>query len=151
MKKLLLTTAIIMAMGGTAALAHHPAEDMVDPDIYAMINENLLEADSPHLDMTFDDMGGMTSDSNSDNASESSTFAGAAASDGMGREDADEVGAATESADGVRNSGIEEGGDFESAGAQFSENVEDVGSAENQREDSNSDDDFVAPGPGSQR
>ena len=59
MKKLLLTTAIIMAMGSTAAIAHHPAEDIVDPEIYAMIDENVSDV---HAAMTFDDMGGDTID-----------------------------------------------------------------------------------------
>ena len=59
MKKLLLTTAIIMAMGTTAAFAHHPAADIVDPEIYAMIDENVSDV---HAAMTFDDMGGDTID-----------------------------------------------------------------------------------------
>ena len=54
MKKLLLTTAIVMSFGTTAAFAHHPAVDMVDEDTYLMIDENLI--DTPHYDMTFDDM-----------------------------------------------------------------------------------------------
>ena len=54
MKKLLLTTAIIMSFGGTAAFAHHPAADIVDPDIYVMIDENVSDV---HADMTFEDMG----------------------------------------------------------------------------------------------
>lgn len=55
MKKLVITTAIAMAFGSTAAFAHHPAADIVDPEIYAMIDENV--ADTPHADLTFDDMG----------------------------------------------------------------------------------------------
>lgn len=54
MKKTLLTSAILIAMSSTAGLAHHPAEDMVDPEIYAMIEENISEV---HLEMVFDDMG----------------------------------------------------------------------------------------------
>ena len=60
MKKILLTTAITMAIGSTAAFAHHPAEDIVDPEIYAMIDENV--ADTPHADLTFDDMGSDATD-----------------------------------------------------------------------------------------
>ncbi len=59
MKKLLLTTAIAIAMGSTAAFAHHPAADVVDPDVYDMIDENVSDI---HPDMTFDDMGGDTTD-----------------------------------------------------------------------------------------
>jgi hypothetical protein len=55
MKKLTFTTAIFMAATTTAALAHHPAVDMVDADTYAMISENV--ADTPHVDLVLDDMG----------------------------------------------------------------------------------------------
>ncbi len=41
------------------AWSHHPAADIVDPDIYAMIDS--LVADTPHADLVFTDMGmGMT-------------------------------------------------------------------------------------------
>jgi len=36
------------------AYAHHPAADMVDPEVYAMIEENISDV---HLAMEFDDMG----------------------------------------------------------------------------------------------
>ncbi len=55
MKKTLLTTALFLSMAGTSVHAHHPAADIVDPEIYAMIDENV--ADTPHADLTFDDMG----------------------------------------------------------------------------------------------
>ena len=54
MKKLLLTTAIAIAFASTAAFAHHPAADIVDPEIYLMIDDNVSEV---HADMEFDDMG----------------------------------------------------------------------------------------------
>lgn len=54
MNKILLTTTVIALMTGTSAIAHHPAEDIVDPDIYAMIDENVSDA---HAEMVFDDMG----------------------------------------------------------------------------------------------
>jgi len=54
MKKMLFATAVAMAFGTTAAFAHHPAADIVDPDIYAMIDENVSDT---HAEMTFDDMG----------------------------------------------------------------------------------------------
>jgi len=54
MKKLLLTTAIAMAFASTAAFAHHPAEGIVDDDIYDMIDENVSDV---HAEMTFYDMG----------------------------------------------------------------------------------------------
>jgi hypothetical protein len=41
------------------AWSHHPAADIVDPEIYAMIDS--LVADTPHADLVFSDMGmGMT-------------------------------------------------------------------------------------------
>lgn len=38
-----------------SVMAHHPAADIVDPDIYAMIDS--LVADTPHADLEFSDMG----------------------------------------------------------------------------------------------
>ena len=55
MKMKLLTTAIAIAFASTGAFAHHPAADIVPPEIYEMIDENV--SDTPHADMVFDDMG----------------------------------------------------------------------------------------------
>ena len=55
MNKPLLITAFITAIASTSVFAHHPAADIVDPEIYSMIDENV--ADTPHADLTFDDMG----------------------------------------------------------------------------------------------
>ena len=54
MKMHILTAAIVMALSGTVAYAHHPAADRVDPEIYAMIDENVSDV---HAEMTFDTMG----------------------------------------------------------------------------------------------
>jgi hypothetical protein len=54
MKTLTYTTALFMAMAATSVFAHHPAEGMVPEATYETINENLLEATSPHLDMDLD-------------------------------------------------------------------------------------------------
>ncbi|MCU7844414.1 MAG: hypothetical protein KZQ93_11305 [Candidatus Thiodiazotropha sp. (ex Monitilora ramsayi)] len=54
MIKRLLMTLMIFSVSYTA-LAHHPAADIVDPDIYAMIDS--LVADTPHADLVFSDMG----------------------------------------------------------------------------------------------
>jgi len=104
MKKLLLTTAIVMSFGTTAAFAHHPAADIVDPVTYEMIDDNVSDV---HADMDFDDidMGGTT-----------------------------EVGGAAESRDA-------------DAGAEMGENLEDVGSAEESREEMNAMADTEASGP----
>lgn len=36
-----------------SALAHHPAQEIIDAETWLMIDENLQEADSPHLDLDF--------------------------------------------------------------------------------------------------
>ena len=119
MKKLLLTTAIIMSFGSTAALAHHPAADIVDPDIYAMIDENVSDV---HAEMTFDDMGGDTTD----------------------------VGSAMETQDlDVGNAGTAPGGDLEDVGAEMSGDLEDVGAAAEAREEANAMADTEPSGPAS--
>ena len=107
MNKLLLSTAIVMAMGSTAAFAHHPAADIVDEETYAMIDENVSDI---HADMTFDDMGGDTIDMGGDVQSR---------------------------ADQVENMGAEMGGDFEDVGAEIGENMEDIGAEMEQREEMN--------------
>ena len=104
MNKLLLTTAIVMAMGSSTAFAHHPAADIVDPEIYEMIDENVSDV---HAEMTFDDMGSDTTDVGST----------AEARD-----------------DDVGNVGVAPGGDLEDVGAEMSGDLEDVGAAMEARE-----------------
>ncbi len=119
MKKLLLTTAIVMSFGSTVAFAHHPAIDIVDEDTYAMIDDNVSDV---HADMDFDDvdMGGTT-----------------------------EVGGAAESRDAdVGNAGAEMGGDIEDVGAEMGgEDMDDVGAAEESREEMNAMADAEGSGP----
>jgi hypothetical protein len=55
MKNTLKVAAIASLFASVTAFAHHPAADIVDPEIYEMIDENV--ADSPHADLVFDDMG----------------------------------------------------------------------------------------------
>ncbi|MEW5770036.1 MAG: hypothetical protein AB1831_06675 [Pseudomonadota bacterium] len=55
MKKAIQAIAIASLLTSFSAFAHHPAEDIVDPDIYEMIDENV--ADTPHADLDFTDMG----------------------------------------------------------------------------------------------
>lgn len=57
MKKVTQLTALSLVMISANAFAHHPAADIVDPEIYEMIEENISDA---HLALTFDDMGGAT-------------------------------------------------------------------------------------------
>lgn len=55
MKNVLKVATIASLFVSFAAFAHHPAADIVDPEIYEMIDDNV--ADTPHADLTFDDMG----------------------------------------------------------------------------------------------
>lgn len=55
MKSMLQAAVLTSLLASFSAFAHHPAEDIVDADIYAMIDENV--ADTPHADLVFDDMG----------------------------------------------------------------------------------------------
>jgi len=57
MKKVTQFTALSLVMISANAFAHHPAADIVDPEVYEMIEENISDA---HLALTFDDMGGAT-------------------------------------------------------------------------------------------
>ena len=58
MKKIIIISGLCLALAAGPALAHHPAADMVDPEIYAVIDE--MVADTPHADMVFDDEMGTT-------------------------------------------------------------------------------------------
>lgn len=58
MRKLLNITAILLFMVSTSVFAHHPAADIVDEDVYEMIDS--MVADTPHADLAFDDMGDVT-------------------------------------------------------------------------------------------
>ena len=56
MKKSLLISTLALGMVTGTAFAHHPAADIVDEEIYAMIDS--MVADTPHATLTFDEMGG---------------------------------------------------------------------------------------------
>jgi len=58
MKKIQNIATILLFMISSSVFAHHPAADMVDEDVYEMIDE--MVADTPHADMTFDDMDDVT-------------------------------------------------------------------------------------------
>jgi len=53
MKRVLTVVALLLIANATYVIAHHPAIDMVDEEIYAMIDA--LVADTPHADLVFDD------------------------------------------------------------------------------------------------
>ena len=56
MKRVFQTIAVVIAFGAMVTYAHHPAADIVDEEIYATIDE--MVSDTPHAEITFDDMGG---------------------------------------------------------------------------------------------
>ena len=57
MRKLILVSAVFFSMLLIApAWSHHPAEGIVSDDIWQMVDDLLTEADSPHLDIDFDDV-----------------------------------------------------------------------------------------------
>lgn len=58
MKKSIIISGLFLVLAASPALAHHPAADIVDEDIYAMIDE--MVADTPHADLVFDDDMGTT-------------------------------------------------------------------------------------------
>ena len=88
MKKIFQLSTLTLLLASVNAYAHHPAVDIVDPAVYEMIEENISEV---HLDMTFDDMGGDTTDVGS--AMEAQDSDGGLAMSG----DLEDVGAAMES------------------------------------------------------
>ena len=55
MKRFFQFIAVAMVLGLMTAHAHHPTEDLLDGEIYERIDE--MVSDTPHADMTFDDMG----------------------------------------------------------------------------------------------
>ena len=54
MKRIVLSSLLLLCFA-MPAWSHHPAADIVDPEIYAMIDS--LVADTPHADLVFTDMG----------------------------------------------------------------------------------------------
>ena len=56
MKTVLKVAAIASLFASASAFAHHPAADIVDPETFEMIDENV--SDTPHDEGTTDDMGG---------------------------------------------------------------------------------------------
>ena len=69
MKKIFTTCVLCLALAAGPAFAHHPAADIVDPEIYAMIDS--MVADTPHADIVFDeDMGTTTITADSVSAAE---------------------------------------------------------------------------------
>lgn len=55
MKNMLKVAVLTSLLASFSALAHHPAQDIVDEDIYLMIDANVV--DTPHADLDFTSMG----------------------------------------------------------------------------------------------
>lgn len=58
MKKVIQAAVVAALMTSLSAFAHHPAEAIIDAETWLMIDQNLQDADSPHLDLLMDVMGG---------------------------------------------------------------------------------------------
>ncbi len=56
MKKALQVAVIASLLTSFSAFAHHPAEDIIDAETWEMIDQNLVDADSPHLDLDLPSM-----------------------------------------------------------------------------------------------
>jgi hypothetical protein len=84
MKKTIQAAVIASLFTSVAAFAHHPAEAIIDADTWAMIDQNLEDADSPHLDMDMDDMGSAGDTGTGSGAGSGSTGKGASGG-GSGR------------------------------------------------------------------
>jgi hypothetical protein len=56
MKKAIQAAVLASVLTSFSAFAHHPAEDIIDEDTWLMIDANMEEADSPHLDLDFTSM-----------------------------------------------------------------------------------------------
>ncbi len=57
MKSLVKVAVFTSMLASFSAFAHHPAEDIIDEDVWAMVDENV--ADTPHADLDLSDRGGM--------------------------------------------------------------------------------------------
>jgi len=55
MKSMLQAAVLTSLLASFSVLAHHPADDIVDEETWAMIDENV--ADTPHADLDFSSMG----------------------------------------------------------------------------------------------
>lgn len=53
MKKAIQAIVFTSLLASFSAYAHHPAQDIIDEATWLMIDQNLTEADSPHLDLDF--------------------------------------------------------------------------------------------------
>ncbi len=56
MRNLLIATVLCLALFSAPAFSHHAAEGIVDEEIYEMID--VMVADTPHGELTLDDLGG---------------------------------------------------------------------------------------------
>ena len=57
-RKVMLNALLFCSMLAGSVWAHHMAEGIISDEIWQMIDENLQEADSPHLNIDFDDVMG---------------------------------------------------------------------------------------------
>ncbi len=53
MKQAIQAVVLASLLTSFSAFAHHPAEAIVDAETWEMIDQNLEDVDSPHLDIDF--------------------------------------------------------------------------------------------------
>lgn len=58
MKKVIQAAVVAALLTSLSAFAHHPAQAIIDAETWLMIDQNLEDADSPHLDLLLDARGG---------------------------------------------------------------------------------------------
>ncbi|WP_291011371.1 hypothetical protein [Hydrogenophaga sp.] len=85
MKKTIQAAVIASLLTSFSAFAHHPAEAIIDADTWGMIDQNLQDADSPHLDLDFDTMGSASTDANTGGGSGSGSGGGSGSGSGGSR------------------------------------------------------------------
>jgi hypothetical protein len=56
MKKAIQAAVLASLLTSFSAFAHHPAQAIVDAETWLMIDQNLQDVDSPHLDLDFTSM-----------------------------------------------------------------------------------------------
>lgn len=84
MKKVIQAAVIASLLASASAFAHHPVEDVIDPDTWAMIDQNLEDADSPHLDLDFDTMGSASTSGSGSGSGGGGTSGGSTSGRGTG-------------------------------------------------------------------
>ncbi len=85
MKKVMHAAVFASLLASASAFAHHPAEAIIDPDTWAMIDQNLQDADSPHRDLDLDTMGSASASGAGSGGGGGSSAGGSGSGSGRGQ------------------------------------------------------------------